>query len=152
MLFMESISDSRIQMTHTQETNFLENIANKLIHDEFIVVLDKPHGFPYCPPKLIGLIRYLRDIAPLISQNGLLEKLTDILNRKTMDPARKTMLIIAMDAVFSSIGRLSTDSGMAFNKSHNDNCLKLLTESLDEMIEQLEAGHRRLFVESEKQP
>jgi hypothetical protein len=116
-----------------------EVIADKPIHDEFIIDLNTPKGFPYCPPKLIGMMRYLRDIKPLLEQRDNLIALTDIIEKQPIDPARKTMLTIAIDQVFSSIGNLTAD----FSKTNMDMRLRLLTGSLDTILKEMES--KRLF-------
>lgn len=119
----------------------LKEIAHRLIHDDFIIVLNTPKGFPYCPVKLIGMLRYLRDIYPLLCQNDLLEKLTDILEGTPIDPARKTMITIAIDQVFSTTGHLTGDSSLSLSSGRTRVHLRLLTESLDTIIDHLETRH-----------
>lgn len=119
----------------------LEEIAHRLIHDDFVIMLDKPKGFPYCPVKLIGMLRYLRDIQPLLEQDDHLEKLTEILERTPMDPACKTMITIAIDQVYSTTGHLSGDSSTSLKCGRTGVHLKLLTESLNTIIYHLETRH-----------
>jgi hypothetical protein len=117
-----------------QNADGLAEIADELIHGDFVLIWYTHDGLPYCPTHLIAMVHYLRGMRPrFIETREKLITLTNILNHRAVNPRRKALIREALLQLFGNAGSLSVDFFRESNLMH----LKLLVFRSDVCIREL---------------
>jgi hypothetical protein len=120
-----------------QSAQGLTEIADELIHGDFVRIWQTPDGLLYCPTHLIAMVHYLREMEPrYIDTREKLTTLTNILNREAIDPKRKAMVDEALLQVFGIPGTSSLS--VVFCREKNLRNLESLIFRLDACVLKLE--------------
>ena len=118
-----------------QNAHGLAEIADELIHGNFVLIWRTPDGLPYCPTHLIAMVHYLREVQPrYIDTHEKVVTLTNILNHRAIDPRRKAMVREAIVQVFGVPGNLAVEFG---HEAHRMN-LELLVMRLGMCVSELQ--------------
>lgn len=118
-----------------QRMDGLTEIADELIHGEFVLIWYTPEGRPYCPTRLIAMVTYLRGLTPCVIDTGeKVQALCDVLNHRAMTAERRAMIETAMEEVFHVAVGLSAECRRGVSLCH----LKSSVSSLDVSVAALE--------------
>lgn len=110
----------------------LTEVADELIHGEFVLVWYTPEGRPYCPTRLIAMMTYLRSLTPCIIDTGeKVQALWSILHHRAMTAERRAMIETAMEQVFRCVSGLSVESRRSVSLCHLTSSVSSLDTSFD---------------------